>query len=289
MSQDVFLSYSRDDLAFVEKFDKFLRDARVSTWFDKRSILPGKRWEDAIDEEIPRSTIFMTCLSKAGLSRHGYFHAEQALAEKAALRIPRDKLFIVPVLLGDCEIPRTFKQYNAANLVEPGHIEMLILALSSALGRKVVASEDAVLQLRQDLVSHLGIEGASNQEYVDRFMQTDVLSFQDSMGLLQRIANSNDTNRLAILLKLRGLEFLSYAEQDALDLAIDNVKHGRRTEKLQETIKTSEWSRIEQMSVRDNDPEKNVKLRLNKYLRYCARKGTEPYLRVEAYIRDLMR
>jgi TIR domain-containing protein len=272
MPQDVFLSYSRHDLGFVEELDTFLKSLDVSTWFDKRSLIPGKRWEDVIEDEIPRSTIFMTCLSKAGLGKHGYFHAEQALAEKAALRIPRDELYIIPVLLGDCEIPRTFKQYSATNLAEPGSIETLLLALSSALERAIVADSKAVLRLREQLLSHLGFEGASNQNFVDRFMQTDVLSFQDSMGVVERIANSSDTNRLAILLKLRSLEFLSYAEQAALDLAIDNVKRGHRTEELQATIRAAEWKRLEQMGVSDGDPDKNILLRHNKYVRYISRK-----------------
>jgi hypothetical protein len=199
----------------VERLDTFLSDTGVTTWFDRKSLLPGQKWEDLIDDEIPRSRTFLTCISKAAMDKKGYFHKEQYLASEAALRVPPEELFIIPVLLGDCEIPRKLRQYNAVNLVEPGAIEMLLRSLSAALEREIIAQPDAVERLRDELLGHLGVEGASNQEFVDRFMKTEEISFQDAMGLIERIANSSDPKRLGILLSLRGLEFLSYAEQAA--------------------------------------------------------------------------
>jgi hypothetical protein len=186
MSQDVFISYSRDDLGFIVEFDNFLVALGISTWFDKKSLLSGRRWEDAIEDEIQNSTVFITCLSKTGTSRPGFFHAEQALAEKAALKMPREKLFIVPVLLGDCEIPRTLRQYNATNLVEPGSFELLLLSVSMALDRKIVATQEQIAAIREVLIAHLGMETMSLQMLVDRFLDKN-LPFQDSVGIIENI------------------------------------------------------------------------------------------------------
>ncbi|MGH7963121.1 MAG: toll/interleukin-1 receptor domain-containing protein [Candidatus Binatia bacterium] len=110
MGQDVFISYSRVDLPFVEQLNAFLTDAGVTTWFDRKSLLPGQKWEDVIDDEIHRSRTFLTCLSKAALDKKGDFHVEQHRASDAALRVPPEELFILPVALGDCEIPRKLRQ-----------------------------------------------------------------------------------------------------------------------------------------------------------------------------------
>lgn len=287
MGQDVFISYSRVDLPFVEQLDHFLTESGVATWFDRNSLLPGQRWEDVIEDEISDSTIFLTCLSKAGMDKKGYFHVEQNRAAEAALRVPPEQLFILPVTLGDCEAPRRLRQYHIVNLVEPGAIEMLLRSLSSALERQLIADSDAVVKLRGELLSHLGTEGASNQEFVQRFMNTEEISFQDSMGLIERIANTNDPMRLGILLALRGEAFLSYAEQAALDKAIDNVKTGNRTQDLQSSIKAEELGRIAQMGIPGN-PEATQLLQLNKYFRYISRKNTEPYRMAEEKIHNLL-
>lgn len=287
MSQDVFISYSRVDLDFVEALNEFLEKVGVSTWFDKKSLIPGHKWETIIEDEIPISKVFLTCLSKAGLDKRGHFHVEQNLAVKAALRIPPEELFIIPVLLGDCEIPRSFRQYQTVNLVEPGAIEMLLVSFSAALNRTIVASPESVSHLRDKLMAHLGVEGASNQEFVERFMQTTEISFRDSIGFIQRIANSSDTNRLPILLSLRALDFISYAEQAALDIAIENVKYGRRTENLEAASTLPYKETIAKMLVIGN-PTATLQLQMNKYGRYITRKNTEVYLMAEAKIRELI-
>ena len=287
MGQDVFISYSRVDLPFVERLDHFLTEAGVTTWFDLKSLLPGRRWEDVIDDEISESKTFLTCLSKAGMDKKGYFHVEQHRASEAALRVPPEQLFILPVALGDCEVPRKLRQYHTVNLVEPGAIEMLLRSLSSAVERELFAKTDTVTKLRDALLAHVGAEGASNQEFVDRFMKTEEISFQDSMGLIERIANSNDRQRLGILLKLRAESFLSYAEQAALDNAIGNVRAGNRTANLQSSIKADEMSRIAQMGIPGN-AEATQLLQLNKYFRYISRKNTEPYKMAEEKIRNLL-
>lgn len=287
MGQDVFISYSRVDLPFVERLDHFLTEAGVSAWFDRRSLLPGQKWEDVIDDEISQSKTFLTCLSKAAMDKKGYFHVEQHRASEAALRVPPEQLFILPVALGDCEVPRKLRQYHTVNLVEPGAIEMLLRSLSSAVEREVFAEPDAITKLRDELLSHLGAEGASNQEFVVRFTKTEEISFQDAMGLIERIANSNDPQRLGILLKLRAEPFLSYAEQAALDNAIGNVRAGNRTANLQSSIKADEMSRIAQMGIPGN-AEATQLLQRNKYFRYISRKNTEPYMMAEEKIRNLL-
>lgn len=287
MAIDAFISYSHSDESFVVHFDAFLREAGISTWFDRRSLKPGQKWEAAIEDVIPASRVFITCLSAAGLDRRGYFHVEQQLAARAALRVPGDQIYVIPLLLGDCSVPREFRQYQAVNLADPGASEALLESLTQALERSVTVDPLKHEQLRDALVSHLGVESAPNVEYEKRFANTSELSFQDSMGYIERIANSRDPRRLEVLLRMRAVPDISYAEQKALDMSITNVKEGRPTTKLQEAAVAGEKAAIAQVMVPLN-PLVTLQIQGNKYVRFVARKGTEPYATANAKLLELI-
>ena len=158
MSHDVFISYSRGDKAFVEELDRLLTNAGVSTWFDQRSLRPGQKWENVIEDEIPAARVFLSCLSATAQDERGYFHVEQQWALQAAMRVPSDKLFIIPVRLGACSLPRELRQYHTVNLLDPGAIESLISSLNEALEQNITVAPDAVAELRNALRLHLGIK-----------------------------------------------------------------------------------------------------------------------------------
>jgi hypothetical protein len=285
MSIDVFISYSRVDQPFVVELDAFLSRAGVSAWFDKKSLLPGKKWQNAIEDQIEAASVFLSCLSQAGLDKKGYFHVEQNIAVQAALRRPPEKLYIMPVTLGECSIPRQFRQYNVANLAEPGAIDMLLVALSEALERQINADENDRSRLRTKLLEHAEVEGESNKEFATRLLEDDT-SFETAAGLIQRIANSSDGRRLALLLRLRNEPNISYAEQRALDIAIDNVKEGKSTDNLQARAVAAEREKISQMGV-PGSPQLTTILQLNKYARFTARKNSPVYEMAEAKILEL--
>lgn len=132
MSHDVFISYSREDGAFVQRLDALLTSAGVSTWFDRRSLLPGQKWEDVIEDEIPAARVFLACLSATAQDERGYFHVEQQLAARAAMRafanctkIREGNSCPIPIFFGNlirCLIARPFasKLFAAAqNSVGP--------------------------------------------------------------------------------------------------------------------------------------------------------------------------
>jgi hypothetical protein len=287
MSHDIFISYSHVDQPFVDHLVLVMKRSGVATWYDRESLRPGRKWEDVIEDAIPASRVFLTCISAAGLDKRGYFHVEQQLATRAALRVPSDQLFVIPILLGDCDIPRDFRQYHTVNLMEVGAIEMLFQSLSDALERPIAISAENAADLRSVLASHLGVEAASNEDYEKRFDQAEDLSWQDSAGLIERIANSRDSKRLAVLLRMRAKPEISYAEQAGLDIAIENVKRGVPTRNLQQAAVADERDKISRMEIAGNVM-LTMQIRTNKYVRVVARKNTESYRMAEEKIRELI-
>jgi hypothetical protein len=168
MATEVFISYSRGDGAFVEQLNRLLQTAGVSTWFDRVNLLPGMKWADVIDDEIPAARVFLACLSPTALDERGYFQVEQQLAAKAALHVPSDRLLVIPVLLSDCTLPRELRQYHTANLFEPGAIQALLSSISDALGRRVEASVESVTELRDALRKYIAAAGPfGSSEFTD--------------------------------------------------------------------------------------------------------------------------
>jgi len=286
MSIDVFISYSRVDQAFAVALDAFLSRAGVVAWFDKKSLLPGKKWEDVIEDQIHEASVFLTCLSQAGLDKQGYFHVEQNMAVQAALRMPPEKLYIMPMMLGTCSIPRQFRQYNVSNLAEPGSIELLLLALSEALGRPVAVGDTEVTALRETLNEHIGVEGDSNRDFKARLLD-DEITFESSASLIQRIANSSDSKKLQVLLSLRAHSTMSYAEQRAIDIAITNVKRDALTENLQANAVLEERAKISQMRV-PGDAHATLVLQVNKYARFTSRRNSPVYSMAEKKILEMI-
>jgi len=64
---DVFLSYSRADRGFVDKFAGALQSVGLSVWYD-RAIVPAERWDDAIETNLRSANLIVACWSKSALA-----------------------------------------------------------------------------------------------------------------------------------------------------------------------------------------------------------------------------
>ena len=59
----VFISYSRKDLVFVERLAKDLQAAGLQVWYDLSGLAAGTRWGKEIQSAIQQSQIFVVVLS----------------------------------------------------------------------------------------------------------------------------------------------------------------------------------------------------------------------------------
>jgi TIR domain len=106
----VFLAYVEEDRAMAEWLYDALEAEGFSPWIDVRKLLPGQNWPRAIEAAIENSDFFLACFSTHSVTKRGGFQAEIRYALDCARRVPLDDIFIVPLRLDGCRVPRAVER-----------------------------------------------------------------------------------------------------------------------------------------------------------------------------------
>ena len=106
----VFLAYVEEDRKTVEWLYGALEAEGFSPWIDVRKLLPGQNWPRAIEGAIESSDFFVACFSSRSVNKRGGFQAEIRYALDCARHVPLDEIFIVPVRLDCCSVPRVVQR-----------------------------------------------------------------------------------------------------------------------------------------------------------------------------------
>jgi hypothetical protein len=102
----VFIAYAQEDRIMAQKLYDALRQAGFEPWMDQKKLLPGQNWPRAIERAIDLSQFFVSCFSRRATSRRGYFQSELRYALDVAGRIPNDQIYLIPVRLDPCAVPK---------------------------------------------------------------------------------------------------------------------------------------------------------------------------------------
>jgi hypothetical protein len=106
----VFLAYVTEDAAQAGRLYDALEGEGFSVWMDVRKLLPGQNWPRAIESAIEMSDYFVACFSSASVNKRGGFQAEVRYALDCARRMPLDDIFVAPVRLDECRVPRSIQR-----------------------------------------------------------------------------------------------------------------------------------------------------------------------------------
>jgi hypothetical protein len=102
----VFIAYVQEDLTFAKKLYAALEENGLRPWLDKKRLMPGQNWPRAIETAIQTSDFFVACFSRRAISKRGSFHSELRYALFCASKVPLDEIFLIPLRLDDCVVPR---------------------------------------------------------------------------------------------------------------------------------------------------------------------------------------
>ena len=113
----VFLSYSSQDAAVVERVAKALDDAGIDVWFDRDQLGAGAEWDRLIRRGVDASSLFIPVISRATQEierRRDYFWREWNAADERARGMAPGEPFLVPIVIDDtapydCVVPDRFR------------------------------------------------------------------------------------------------------------------------------------------------------------------------------------
>lgn len=111
-SLKVFLSHSSQDKPLVRELYKRLSQDGFSVWLDEKELLPGQDWEREIQKAVERSDVVLVCLSNQSVTKEGYIQKELRFALDITLERPESSIFLIPIRLNECEVPRRIRNWH---------------------------------------------------------------------------------------------------------------------------------------------------------------------------------
>ena len=106
-----------------------LKKNGMDVWLDRENLQPGQNWEHEIRKAILKSDVVVVCLSKEFNKQKGFRHEELKIALEKENLIPGDEIFIIPVRLEKCDMPKSLRHLHRVDLFERGGYKRLIRAL----------------------------------------------------------------------------------------------------------------------------------------------------------------
>jgi formylglycine-generating enzyme required for sulfatase activity len=109
----VFLCHSSQDKPIVrELYQKLLAEGWIDPWLDSEKLLPGQDWDLEIEKAVETSDIVLVCISNQSVSKEGYIQKELRLVLDVSMNMPEGGIFLIPLKLEECEIPRRIRSWQ---------------------------------------------------------------------------------------------------------------------------------------------------------------------------------
>ncbi len=114
-SFDVFLSHNSKDKSTVRQLVQALQDRGLRVWLDEEQLMPGRPWQEALEEIIQTTRTAAVLVGKDGLGPWEIPEMRACLSEFVSRRLP-----VIPVLLPDAptkpELPLFLRAFTWVDL-----------------------------------------------------------------------------------------------------------------------------------------------------------------------------
>lgn len=118
----VFLCHASQDKPVVrELYQRLLAEDWIEPWLDKENLLPGQDWDMEIEKAVEATDVVIVFLSKKSITKEGYIQKEIAKALDEANKKPEGIIYIIPVRLEECEVPRRLSRWQWIDYFPLGH------------------------------------------------------------------------------------------------------------------------------------------------------------------------
>lgn len=112
----VFLCHASQDKSIVRELQQRLADEGwIDPWLDEKKLHPGEDWRVSIEEAVESSDSIVICLSNNSVDKEGFVQKELRYAREIALEKPEGTIFLIPLRLEDCDVPRGLRFFQWAD------------------------------------------------------------------------------------------------------------------------------------------------------------------------------
>ena len=128
-SLKVFLCHASADKPAVRDLYQRLESDGVDAWLDTEDLIPGQNWQVEIPNAVHESDVVLVCLSDNSVNKEGYVQKEITFALDKALEMPEGRIFLIPVRMENCQVPKKLSSYQWVDIFSDNGYERLMLAL----------------------------------------------------------------------------------------------------------------------------------------------------------------
>ena len=125
----VFLCHASADKSAVRDLCRRLRSDGIALWLAEEDLLPGQDWQLEIPKAVRSSDAVIICLSSRAVTKAGYVQKEIKYALDVAEEQPEGAIFLIPLRLGRCEVPKRLRRWQWVDLFQEKGYERLLRAL----------------------------------------------------------------------------------------------------------------------------------------------------------------
>jgi formylglycine-generating enzyme required for sulfatase activity len=118
----VFLCHASQDKPVVrELYKRLLAEGWIDPWLDEEKLLPGHDWDLEIEKAVESSDLVLVCISNHSVSKEGYIQKELRLVLDVTMNMPEGAIFLIPLKLEDCEVPRRIRTWQWVDYFPPAN------------------------------------------------------------------------------------------------------------------------------------------------------------------------
>lgn len=133
----VFLCHASQDKPIVyEVYLRLLAKDWVDPWLDEEKLLPGQDWGLEIEKAVEAADAVIVFLSNESVTKEGYIQRELKFVIDLALERPDDTIFVIPLRLDDCPIPRRLRSWHYVDYFPEAQKEKALDRIFGSLGMR---------------------------------------------------------------------------------------------------------------------------------------------------------
>jgi tetratricopeptide (TPR) repeat protein len=168
----VFLCHASQDKPIVrELYQRLNAEGWIDSWLDEEKLLPGQDWDMEIEKAVEAADAVVVFLSSRSVSKEGYVQKEIRFALNLALFKPQETIFIVPLKLDECLVPRNLSSIQYIDYFPSERFDWAYQRLYQSLDlrlKQIVEREAVILESRSSTQELSQIEAGDQISDIDQ-------------------------------------------------------------------------------------------------------------------------